>query len=507
MDNYFKKELSNIFDVSERYGFVRDNLSHLYHFMAPVYDLSISEFDFIIDSVHFGRSEIFKNLDSSGFFRGKENTDELFALKDKGYVEIDVKNESEDNYFYSYIHTEKAQKLYDDFTARVSQILDDRGCGIEAVAKAYNDVIEKLDVLFYDMRLISEDSLLFQIENSKDGDPDFNRRFSLARDIKKALYRKYPYVYILSLLEYDQMRENYREATENPFFDADDKRHLLEIEFMYKGKRTKRILLINIDDYEDIIDIGSGLEDDFDDESFDDEDMDFLELADNYSYYDFITYIKDLNTSHKMMKDRLRNLFSFISPAYDLTLGEFEFILYYENDPFVQEYGEYIEYIDGYFIDDSKKIIESLVEKGYLDFDGQNYETTEKSSEVSSFIENIYNDTIRAAGFVDKDIINDIDKTFEISDRLGKLYDSVFYKFILGHHVTENNILGDACKKKLSQYYENPSIKKIFFDDNYIQMEFSHDKDGQKITDMARIKKSDTDAVQILLGNVDTDDL
>lgn len=504
MDNYFKKELSNIFDVAERYGFVRDTLSHLYHFMAPVYDLSISEFDFIIDSVHFGRSEIFKNLDSSGFFRGKENKDELFGLEEKGYVEIDVKNESEDNYFYSYIHTEKAKKLYDDFTSRVSQILDKRGYGIEAVGKAYDDVIEKLDVLFYDMRLVSADSLLFKIENPIDGDSDFNRRFSLARDIKKALYKKYPYVYILSLLEYDQMREDYREATENPFFDADDKRHILEIEFMYKGRRTKRILLVNIDDYEDIIDIGPGFEDD---ESFDDEDMDFLELADNYSYYDFLTHIKDLNTSHKMMKDRLRNLFSFLSPVYDLTLGEFEFILYYENDPLAQEYGEYIDYIDGYFIDDRKKIIESLVEKGFLDFDGENYETTEKSSELSSFIENIYNDTIRAAGFADKEIIDDINKAFKLSDRLGKLYDSVFYKFILGHHVTENNILGDACKKKLSQYYENPSIKKILFDDNYIQMEFSHDKDGQKITDIARIKKADTDDVQILLGNVDTDDL
>nr|WP_072537800.1 hypothetical protein [Anaerococcus mediterraneensis] len=73
--------------------------------------------------------------------------------------------------------------------------------------------------------------------------------------------------------------------------------------------------------------------------------------------------------------------------------------------------------------------------------------------------------------------------------------------------MTENNILATACKKKLSQYYENPSIKKILFDDNFIQMEFSHVKDGQKITDMARIKKSDTDDVQILLGNIDTDDL
>lgn len=506
MDNYFKKELSNIFDFSDRYVFVRDALGYLYYFMSPVYDLSLKEFDFIIDSIHFDRSEIFKNLDSSGFFAEKENKDELFDLKEKGYIEIDVKNESEDNYFYSYIHTEKAKKLYDDFTARASQILDTHGYGIEEVDKAYSDVMKKLDVLFYDMRLVSEDSLLFDINNPKDGDSDFNRRFEIIKNIKKVLNKKYPYVYILSLLEYDQMREDYREATENPFFDADDKRHLLEIEFMYKGRRTKRILLINIDDYEDIIDIGSGFEDHHD-ESFDQEDMDFLELADNYSYYDFLTYIKDLNTSHKMMKDRLRNLFSFLSPAYDLTLGEFEFILYYENDPLAQEYREYIDYIDGYFIDDSKKIIESLVEKGFLDFDGENYETTGKSSEISSFIENIYNDTIRAAGFADKDIIDDINKAFKLSDRLGKLYDSVFYKFILGHHVTENNILGDACKKKLSQYYENPSIKKILFDDNYIQMEFSHDKDGQKITDIARIKKADTDDVQILLGNVDTDDL
>ena len=312
-NSYFKTDLAHIFDVAERYNFVKDEIGHCLQFFAAVYGLSLSEFEFLIDSIHFERSEIFKNLDSSGFFKGEDVLEEFLSLVDKGYLKIETQNESDDNYYYSYSHTPKARNLAIDLDERLSSLLNDFGRGKDLVDFAYTDVIEKLNYLFDDLRILGNDKYILDIKADGDLDPEYTRRYELVRDLKKALNEKYPYLSIINFDEYkepsfddlDEDDENFEEDFDDMVENyLKDGRHLVEIEYTMNSRRVKTSLLVNAEDFSDVIEIG---------------DLDDDDMEDGEAFTHFIGLLDDFNRDHKKIKENLRNLYSFIAPAYDLS--------------------------------------------------------------------------------------------------------------------------------------------------------------------------------------------
>ena len=492
-NSYFKTDLAHIFDVYERYSFVKEEIGYCFQFFAAVYDLSLKELEFIIDSVHFGRSEIFKNLDSSGFFKGKEVREEFFSLVDQGYLTIETQNENDDNYYYSYSHTKKAISLVKDLDQRLSSLLDDYGRGKDLVDFAYTDVIEKLNYLFDDLRILGADKYILDIEDNDDLNPEYNRRYNLVRDVKKALNEKYPYTSIIKFDEYkeisfddlDEDDENFEEdfddAVENFLKDG---RHYVEIEYTINSRRVKTSVLVNADDFSDVIELG---------------DTDNDDMEDGEAFTHFIGLLDDFNKDHKKIKDNLRNLYSFLAPAYDLTIGEFEFCLYYSTIYACDD--DEIYDIDGYFINDSREIVDSLIQKGYIYKDEDGFFLTEKSDAVFKNIGALFASTMEKTKVSYDDILS-----CSIDFKLGaiRLKDVTYdftNKFCFEDFRLEDKISDEIDEYSLSvpfdkavlpivsKHFSNPKILAVKDEGSYISIIFTTDeKPGREI--LGRIFKN-----------------
>lgn len=477
--NYFKKDLGHIFDLAERYDFVKDELGYTLQFFAAVYDLSLTELEFLIDSIHFSRSEIFKNLDSTGFFKGEDVKRELFSLALKGYLEIETKNESEDNYYYSYTHTEKAKKLAEDMERRLSSILDEGGRGEDLVDFAYMDVVNKLDLLFDDLRVMANDNFLLKIKPDDNLDSEYTRRYELVRDIKKTLNKKYPYLSIINIDEYKEVNiEDLDEDDENFEEDFDevienflkDGRHLVEIEYTLKSRRQRAKLLVNAKDYGDVIEIGN---------------LDDYDMADGEAFTHFVMLMDDFNRDHKKIKEKLRNLYDFIAPAYDLTLGEFEFCLYYTT--IYTSSDEEIYDIDGYFIDDSKKIVASLIEKDYIYQDEDGFTLTEKSDAVFKHIGGLFSSTMEKNKASYKDLIEAVNCYDTAGEILDDITDDFAYRFSfedfniedkLSDEIDEYSLgvpLDKAVCVLLRKKFTNPKVLSLTDEGDFIKVIFTTD--------------------------------
>lgn len=492
-NSYFKSDLGNIFDVYERYTFVRDEIGYCLQFFAAVYDLSLSELEFIINSIHFDRGEIFKNLDSAGFFMGKDVSEEFLSLVDKGYFTIETKNLSDDNYYYSYSHTQKAKNLAKDLDKRLSSLLDDFGRGKDLVDFAYTDVIEKLNYLFDDLRILGDDKYLLGIKDNSDLDPEYTRRYELVRDLKKALNEKYPYLSIINFDEYkepsfddlDEDDENFEEDFDDMVENyLKDGRHLVEIEYTLNSRRLKTSLLVNVEDFSDVIEIG---------------DLDDDDMGDGEAFTHFIGLLDDFNRDHKKIKENLRNLYSFIAPAYDLSLGEFEFCLYYSTIYTCDD--DEIYDIDGYFINDSREIVANLIQKGYLYKDEDGFFLTEKSDAVFKNMGALFAATMEKNKVSYDDIL-----TCSIDYRLGftKLSDFTYdftNNFSFEDFRIEDKISDEIDEYSLSvpfdkavlpivrKYFSNPKILAVKDEGSYISIIFTtDDQPGKEI--LGRIFKT-----------------
>lgn len=493
-NSYFKTDLAHIFDVAERYNFVKDEIGHCLQFFAAVYGLSLSEFEFLIDSIHFERSEIFKNLDSSGFFKGEDVLEEFLSLVDKGYLKIETQNESDDNYYYSYSHTQKAKNLAIDLDKRLSSLLDDFGRGKDLVDFAYTDVIDKLNYLFDDLRILGNDKYLLGIKDNSDLDPEYTRRYELVRDLKKALNQKYPHLSIINFDEYkDPSFDDLDEEDENFEEDFDhmvenylkDGRHLVEIEYTMNSRRVKTSLLVNAEDFSDVIEMG---------------DLDADEMEDGEAFTHFVMLMDDFNKNHKKIKEKLRNLYSFIAPAYDLTIGEFEFCLYYST---IYTCGdEEIYDIDGYFIDDSSEIVASLLEKRYLYKDEDGFTLTEKSDAVFKHMGALFATTMEKNKEDYKTLLTCVNNYYDASESLDKFTDDFAYRFCFEDFRIEDKISDEIDEYSLSvpfdkavlpivrKHFSNPKILAVKDEGSYISIIFTtDDQPGKEI--LGRIFKTD----------------
>ena len=478
-NSYFKSDLGNIFDVYERYTFVRDEIGYCLQFFAAVYDLSLSELEFIINSIHFERGEIFKNLDSAGFFMGKDVSEEFLSLVDKGYFTIETQNLSDDNYYYSYSHTQKAKNLAKDLDKRLSSLLDDFGRGKDLVDFAYTDVIEKLNYLFDDLRILGDDKYLLGIKDNSDLDPEYTRRYELVRDLKKALNEKYPYLSIINFDEYkepsfddlDEDDENFEEDFDDMVENyLKDGRHLVEIEYTLNSRRLKTSLLVNAEDFSDVIEIG---------------DLDDDDMEDGEAFTHFISLLDDFNRDHKKIKENLRNLYSFIAPAYDLSLGEFEFCLYYSTIYTCDD--DEIYDIDGYFINDSREIVANLIQKGYFYKDEDGFFLTEKSDAVFKNMGALFANTMEKYKVSYDDIL-----TCSIDYRLGFTMLSDFTYDFTNNFSFEDFRIEDKISDEIDEYslsvpfdkavlpivskhFSNPKILAVKDEGSYISIIFTTD--------------------------------
>lgn len=492
-NSYFKTDLAHIFDVAERYNFVKDEIGHCLQFFAAVYGLSLSELVFLIDSIHFERSEIFKNLDSAGFFMVKDVSEEFLSLVDKGYFTIETQNLSDDNYYYSYLHTHKAKNLAKDLDKRLSSLLDDFGRGKDLVDFAYTDVIDKLNYLFDDLRILGNDKYILDIKADGDLDPEYTRRYELVRDLKKALNEKYPYLSIINFDEYkeptfddlDEDDENFEEDFDDMVENyLKDGRHLVEIEYTMNSRRVKTSLLVNAEDFSDVIEMG---------------DLDAYEMEDGEAFTHFVMLMDDFNKNHKKIKEKLRNLYSFIAPAYDLTIGEFEFCLYYST---IYTCGdEEIYDIDGYFIDDSREIVASLLEKRYLYKDEDGFTLTEKSDAVFKHMGALFATTMEKNKEDYKDLLTCVNNYYDASESLDKFTDDFAYRFCFESFNIEDKISDEIDEYSLSvpfdkavlpivsKHFSNPKILAVKDEGSYISIIFTtDDQPGKEI--LGRIFKT-----------------
>lgn len=81
--NNFESDLGHIFDLAEKYDFVKEKIDYIFQFFALAYDLSLREFEFLIESLYFERDEISKNKKTTALFKLGEVKEVLLSLSDK----------------------------------------------------------------------------------------------------------------------------------------------------------------------------------------------------------------------------------------------------------------------------------------------------------------------------------------------------------------------------------------------------------------------------------------
>lgn len=471
---YFESDLSYIFALAERYDFVKEQIDYTFQFFAVAYDLSLSEFEFLVESLHFERDEISKNQKPSILFKINDVKDVLLSLAEKGYVKIERADNSDDDYYYVYDHTTKAAFLYSDFRQRLSAILDEYGCDQGELAAAYFNYKNNIEYLIDDLKVLSDDRYLLEMDLYKDI-TEYNTRFDLLIDLKKALNKKYS---DLKIISFEMAKEYYFDGD---FDDAlagiiKEGRHKLEIEYTEDGRKISKILLVKEDDYDDIIEV---------------EDLD-KRIEDGEAFTHFLMLMDDLNRDHKKIKEKLRNLYTFISPAYDLSLGEFEFCLYYTTIYSCDD--EEIYDIDGYFIDDSKKIVESLIKKGYIYSDQDGFTLTEKSDAVFKHMGGLFSYTMEKNKTNYEDLLSCVNNYYDASEILEEFTDNFAYRFCFEDFDINEKISDEidqyslgvpfdkAALSIVKKHFSNPEILAVRDDGSYISIIFTTDeKPGQEI--------------------------
>lgn len=479
---YLKSILSNIYDFDDRYKLVKDELTYTFKFFATLYDLKLSEFEFLIDSIHFEREDFSKSQEYTGFFDKKEAKDNLETLEFKGFIDIYNQEESEDDYHYYYSHTENAKNLAEDFDARISSLLAKNGFGKDLLDYAYKDAVNNLNPLLDDIRVLASDDYLLKLNYEGNLDPEYSRRFALLCQIKKVLNKKYQNLSILRFDEYREISDDYEDEDDlgyllDDFTDEDnylvddfnkDERHSLLIEYTDQDKIVKRFILVDINNYEDIIE---------------GDEIDSIEDGEAFTH--FVMLMDDLNRNHKKIKEKLRNLYEFIAPAYDLTLGEFEFCLYYTTIYTLAD--EEIYDIDGYFIDDSKKIVNSLIKKGYIYSGEDGFTLTEKSDAVFKHMGGLFANTMEKNEADYDKLLTCVNNYYDASETLDEFTDNFAYRFSfedfdinekLSDEIDEYSLgvpFDKAICALIGKKFSNPKVLHIRDKGDYIEVIFTTD--------------------------------
>lgn len=481
---YLKSIISNIYDFADRYKFLKDELTYTFKFFATLYDLKLSEFEFLIDSIHFEMEDFSNSQEDTGFFDKKEAKDNLETLKFKGFIDIYNQEESEDCYHYYYSHTEKAKKLAKDFDARLSSLLDKNGSGKDLLDFAYKDAVNNLNPLLDALRVLASDDYLLNTNNDENFDPEYSRRFDLLCQIKKVLNKKYQNLSILRFDEYREIDDDYEDEDDLAYLLDDltdddnlayvvdgfnkDERHSLLIEYTDQDKIVKRFILVDINNYEDIIE---------------GDEIDSIEDGEAFTH--FVMLMDDLNRNHKKIKEKLRNLYEFIAPAYDLSLAEFEFCLYYTT--IYTSADEEIYDIDGYFIDDSEKIVNSLIKKGYIYEDEDGFTLTEKSDAVFKHMGALFANTMEKNEADYDKLLTFVNNYYDASETLDEFTDNFVYRFSfedfdikekLSDEIDEYSLgvpFDKAVCALIGKKFTNPKVLHLTDKGDYIEAVFTTD--------------------------------
>lgn len=465
--NNFESDLGHIFDLAEKYDFVKEKIDYIFQFFALAYDLSLREFEFLIESLYFERDEISKNQKLSALFKLGEVKDELLSLSDKGYIKIERMDENDDDYYYVYDYTVEASFLYVDFRQRLSAILEKYRSAQDVVPESYLDSKNSLANLLDDLKVLADDRYLLEIDSNADIS-SYSYRFDILIDLKKSLNKKYS---DLKILSFEMAKEYYDDED----FDhalvglIEEGRHKLEIEYTENGKKIKKALLVKEDDYEDIIEV---------------EDLD-EKTEDSEAFTHFVMLMDDFNRDHKKIKEKLRNLYEFIAPAYDLTLAEFEFCLYYTTI-YSTAYDEIYD-IDGYFIEDSKKIVTNLIEKGYIYSSEDGFILTEKSDAVFKHMGALFANTMEKNKADYDRLLTCVNNYYDASETLEEFTDNFAYRFSFEDFDVEEQIsdeideysLGVPFEKSvanlLAKKFTNPKVLSLTDEGDYIEVIFITD--------------------------------
>lgn len=432
--NNFESDLGHIFNLAEKYDFVKEKIDYIFQFFALAYDLSLRDFEFLIESLYFERDEISKNQKLSALFKLGEVKDELLSLSDKGYIKIERADESDDDYYYVYDYTVEASFLYVDFRQRLSAILEKYRSAQDVVPESYLDSKNSLADLLDDLKVLADDKHFLELDSNADIS-SYSYRFDLLIDLKKSLNKKYS---DLKILSFEIAKEYY---SEDDFEDAlvgliEEGRHKLEIEYTENGKKIKKALLVKEDDYEDIIEV---------------EDLD-EKTEDGEAFTHFVMLMDDFNRDHKKIKEKLRNLYEFIAPAYDLTLAEFEFCLYYTTI-YSTAYDEIYD-IDGYFIEDSKKIVTNLIEKGYIYSSEDGFILTEKSDAVFKHMGALFANTMEKNKADYDRLLTCVNNYYDASETLEEFTDNFAYRFSFEDFDVEEQISDEIDEYSLGVPFE-----------------------------------------------------
>ncbi|WP_276886720.1 hypothetical protein [Anaerococcus lactolyticus] len=467
ISKYFESYLGHIFDLAEKYDSVKEKIDYIFQFFALAYDLSLREFEFLIESLYFERDEISKNKKTTALFKLGEVKDELLSLSDKGYVKIERADESDDDYYYVYDYTVEASFLYVDFMQRLSAILEKYRSAQDVVPESYLDSKNSLADLLDDLKILADDKHFLELDSNADIS-SYSYRFDLLIDLKKSLNKKYS---DLKILSFEMAKEHYDDED----FDhalvglIEEGRHKLEIEYTENGKKIKKALLVKEDDYEDIIEV---------------EDLD-EKTEDGEAFTHFVMLMDDFNRDHKKIKEKLRNLYEFIAPAYDLTLAEFEFCLYYTTI-YSTAYDEIYD-IDGYFIEDSKKIVTNLIEKGYIYSSEDGFILTEKSDAVFKHMGALFANTMEKNKADYDRLLTCVNNYYDASETLEEFTDNFAYRFSFEDFDVEEQISDEideyslgvpfekAVANLLAKKFTNPKVLSLTDEGDYIEVIFITD--------------------------------
>ena len=193
----------------------------------------------------------------------------------------------------------------------------------------------------------------------------------------------------------------------------------------------------------------------------------------------------DFNRDHKKIKEKLRNLYEFIAPAYDLTLAEFEFCLYYTTI-YSTAYDEIYD-IDGYFIEDSKKIVTNLIEKGYIYSSEDGFILTEKSDAVFKHMGALFANTMEKNKADYDRLLTCVNNYYDASETLEEFTDNFAYRFSFEDFDVEEQISDEideyslgvpfekAVANLLAKKFTNPKVLSLTDEGDYIEVIFITD--------------------------------
>lgn len=151
--------IAGVYDYLERFNYVKELLEIGWTEMADFYDLNLEEIEMLIRESHFGHCLISSGVGNQDFFIANEDYDTmkktLFSLVDKSLIEIDTKNEDGDTFYYSYFITDEGTDIYNDIIEKYDKLLENYGRDKDALDKSYGQVIDNLNYLLDDLRVVT----------------------------------------------------------------------------------------------------------------------------------------------------------------------------------------------------------------------------------------------------------------------------------------------------------------------------------------------------------------